>query len=69
VLGDEGTPLPEQDHSGFGNCDPGAVPLQQLHAELAFQGQDRLRQSGLAHVQLAGGRGYSEPLARDPYPG
>jgi hypothetical protein len=33
------------------------VPLQQLDAELTFQGQDCLRQGGLAQVQLTGGRG------------
>ena len=41
-----------QEHfTGLGQADMAAGAVQQLHAELAFQRLDRLRQRRLRHVQ------------------
>ena len=57
VLGDERAALAQQDRPGLGGGDPGAAAQQQLHAQLAFQRLDGLRQRGLAQVQPTSGRG------------
>jgi hypothetical protein len=47
----------DQRPPGRGRGQPAAVADEQLRAEVAFEGPDRLRQRRLRHVQLVGGHG------------